>query len=46
MTIPPDWTSRAVARALAELKVFDERSMREIDRDNAVGLLPRLNASV
>ena len=42
---PPGGTSRAVAQALAGLKMFDERAMRAIDRDNAVRLIPRLNAS-
>jgi predicted TIM-barrel fold metal-dependent hydrolase len=42
---PPGGTSRAVAQALASLKMFDERAMRAIDRDNAVRLLPRLEAS-
>ncbi|MBI2185611.1 MAG: amidohydrolase [Acidobacteria bacterium] len=42
---PPGGTSRAVAQALAELKMFDERALRAIDRGNAVRLLPRLNAS-
>jgi hypothetical protein len=34
-----------VAQALAELKIFDERAMRAIDRDNAIRLVPRLTAS-
>jgi predicted TIM-barrel fold metal-dependent hydrolase len=42
---PPGGTSRAVAQALADLKMFDERAMRAIDRDNAIRLVPRLNSS-
>ena len=42
---PPGGTSRVVAEALASLRMFDERAMRAIDRDNAVRLLPRLQAS-
>jgi 6-methylsalicylate decarboxylase len=43
---PPGGSSREVARLLAELKMFDASAMRAIDRENAVGLLPRLKASV
>ena len=43
---PPGGTSREVAQLLADLKMFNENAMRAIDRDNAVRLLPRLQASV
>tara|TARA_R110000824_G_scaffold288508_2_gene476474 strand:+ start:42165 stop:43130 length:966 start_codon:yes stop_codon:yes gene_type:complete len=38
---PPGGTSAAVAQALAETMLFTERQLREIDRDNAIALLPR-----
>jgi hypothetical protein len=38
-------TSRDVAQMLAGLKMFEERPMRAIGRDNALRLIPRLKAS-
>ncbi len=38
---PPGGTSEAVARALADTRLFSEANLRAIDRDNAVRLLPR-----
>jgi hypothetical protein len=35
----------AVAQAVAALGFFDDRALRAIERDNAVRLLPRLEAS-
>ena len=43
---PPGGSSREVAQLLADLRMFDAAAMRAIDRENAVGLLPRLKASV
>jgi predicted TIM-barrel fold metal-dependent hydrolase len=40
---PPGGTNRAVASALADLKLFGEKDLQAIERDNAVRLLPRLN---
>jgi predicted TIM-barrel fold metal-dependent hydrolase len=40
---PPGGTNRAVAGALAELKLFADKDLQAIERDNAVRLLPRLN---
>ena len=42
---PPGGTSREVAKALADVAMFDASAMRAIDRDNAVRLLPRLRAT-
>ncbi|HEY7169336.1 MAG TPA: amidohydrolase family protein [Vicinamibacterales bacterium] len=42
---PPGGTNRAVASALADLKLFNDRDLQAIERDNAVRLLPRLNRS-
>ena len=42
---PPGGTSRDVAQLLAELRMFDASALRAIDRENAVGLLPRLKSS-
>jgi len=39
---PPGGTAAEYARALRELKMFDEAALRAIERDNAVRLLPRL----
>ena len=38
---PPGGTSASVAKALAELRLFSERDLQAIGRDNAVRLLPR-----
>jgi predicted TIM-barrel fold metal-dependent hydrolase len=43
---PPGGASREVAQLLAELRMFDASAMRAIDRENAVGLLPRLKSSM
>lgn len=43
---PPGGTSRQVAQLLAGLRMFDASAMRAIDVENAVRLLPRLEASV
>jgi predicted TIM-barrel fold metal-dependent hydrolase len=43
---PPGGTSSEVARLLAELRMFDAGALGAIDRENAVGLLPRLKSSV
>ena len=40
---PPGGTNRAVADALASLKLFGDTDLQAIERDNAVRLLPRLN---
>jgi predicted TIM-barrel fold metal-dependent hydrolase len=40
---PPGGTNRAVASALADLKLFADKDLQAIARDNAVRLLPRLN---
>ena len=42
---PPGGTNLAVAQAVAALGFFDDRALRAIERDNAVKLLPRLEAS-
>jgi predicted TIM-barrel fold metal-dependent hydrolase len=42
---PPGGTSRDVARLLAELGLFDAGALGAIDRENAVRLMPRLEAS-
>lgn len=39
---PPGGSSLEIAKALAELGFFNERDLRAIERENAVGLLPRL----
>jgi 6-methylsalicylate decarboxylase len=41
---PPGGTSAAVAKTLAEIGMFGESDLRAIDRENALRLLPRLNA--
>lgn len=38
---PPGGSSAAVARALADVRLFSERDLQAIGRDNAIGLLPR-----
>jgi len=43
---PPGATSRAIAEALAGLKMFDQAAMRAIDRDNAIRLIPRLKTAL
>jgi predicted TIM-barrel fold metal-dependent hydrolase len=40
---PPGGTSFDVAKTLADLHLFSDAELRAIDRENAVGLLPRLN---
>ena len=42
---PPGGSSRGVAQAVRELKMFSDSELRAIERDNAVGLLPRLKSS-
>ena len=42
---PPGGTSAAVAKALADVGLFDESDLQAIDRGNAVRLLPRFAAS-
>jgi len=42
---PPGGTNLAVAKALADLKLFGDKDLQAIERDNAVRLLPRLNGS-
>ncbi len=42
---PPGGTSRGVAEALRATKLFGEADLRAIERENAVGLLPRLRQS-
>jgi predicted TIM-barrel fold metal-dependent hydrolase len=39
---PPGGSSLEIARALAEVGVFDGSALRAVERDNAVRLLPRL----
>ena len=41
---PPGGSNAAVAKALADLKLFDAAALRAVERDNAVRLLPRLGA--
>ena len=42
---PPGASSLDIAKALADVGLFNERDLRAIDRENAVSLLPRFNAS-
>jgi len=42
---PPGGSSRAVAQALRDLKMFSDADLRAIERDNAVRLVPRLRSS-
>jgi len=42
---PPGGSSRAVAQALRDLKMFSEADLRAIERDNAARLIPRLGSS-
>src|SRR5499427_6406170 len=42
---PPGGSSRAVAQALRDLKMFSDADLRAIERDNAVRLVPRLQSS-
>jgi predicted TIM-barrel fold metal-dependent hydrolase len=42
---PPGGTNLAIAKALADLKLFSDRDLQAIERDNALRLLPRLNAA-
>lgn len=42
---PPGGTNLALAKAVADLGLFTGGDLRAIERDNAVRLLPRLNAS-
>jgi predicted TIM-barrel fold metal-dependent hydrolase len=42
---PPGGTNLAVAQTLASLSMFDPAALRAIERDNALRLLPRLNAA-
>jgi predicted TIM-barrel fold metal-dependent hydrolase len=42
---PPGGTNLAVAQTLASLGLFDPAALRAIERDNALRLLPRLNAA-
>ena len=39
---PPGGTSLEIAKALAEIGLFNENDLRAIERENAVRLLPRL----
>ena len=41
---PPGGTSKGVAQALRELKMFSESDLRAIERDNAVRLISRLKS--
>jgi predicted TIM-barrel fold metal-dependent hydrolase len=41
---PPGGTSAEYVKALAEMKMFSPADLRAIDRDNALGLLPRLRS--
>ena len=41
---PPGGSNAAVAKALADVKLFDAAALRAVERENAVRLLPRLNA--
>jgi predicted TIM-barrel fold metal-dependent hydrolase len=43
---PPGGSSQEVARQLAQLGMFDQNALREIERENAVRILPRLRAAV
>jgi len=42
---PPGGNSSEIAKALADVGLFDESALRAVERDNAVRLLPRLRAS-
>jgi 6-methylsalicylate decarboxylase len=42
---PPGGTSLNIAKALADVGLFNVRDLRAIDRENALKLLPRLKAS-
>jgi predicted TIM-barrel fold metal-dependent hydrolase len=42
---PPGGSSRAVAQALRDLKMFSDTELRAIERDNALRLVPRLRSS-
>jgi predicted TIM-barrel fold metal-dependent hydrolase len=42
---PPGGSSRNVAQALRDLKMFGDADLRAIERDNAVKLIPRLKSS-
>jgi predicted TIM-barrel fold metal-dependent hydrolase len=42
---PPGGTNAALAKALRDLKFFNEADLRAVERDNAVRLLPRLRES-
>ena len=42
---PPGASSLDIAKALADVGLFNERDQRAIDRENAVSLLPRFKAS-
>jgi predicted TIM-barrel fold metal-dependent hydrolase len=43
---PPGGSSLEIAKALAEVGVFNDSALRAVERDNAVRLLPRLRAAV
>jgi len=43
---PPGGTNQAVREAVAKLGLFNEASLRAIERDNALRLLPRIKASM
>jgi predicted TIM-barrel fold metal-dependent hydrolase len=42
---PPGGTNEAIRKAVAELGFFNDESLRAIERDNALRLLPRLKAA-